>query len=129
MVYANRSRFPVFSFLDTARWAAAGTNDYVPFEISTLNYARDSRPLMRSVRGAIPLRIRLLYLFGVCRLRGPAIIIDEKNRLTVISTLGNVVGYFGDGNASGPRHEEQRTTLRAGCRETDDCPWISQIKA
>ena len=67
MVYANRSRFPVFSFLDTARWAAAGTNDYVPFEVSTLNYARDSRPLMRSVRGAIPLRIRLLYLFVVCR--------------------------------------------------------------
>ncbi len=55
-------------------------------------------------------------------LRGPAIIIDEKNGLTVISTLGNVVGYSGDGNASGPRHKEQRTTIRDGCQETGDCP-------
>ena len=69
----------------------------------------------------VPLRIRLLYLFGVCRLRGSAIIIDEKNRLTVMSTLGSVMGYFGDDNARGPRHEEQRTTLRAGCQITGDC--------
>jgi hypothetical protein len=33
----------------------------------------------------------------------------EKSRLTVISTLGNVMGYSGDDNASGPRHEEQCT--------------------
>jgi hypothetical protein len=59
----------------------------------------------------VPLRIRLLYLFGVCRLRATAIIIDEKNGLTVMSTLGSVMGYFGDDNASGPRHEEQCTIM------------------
>ncbi len=40
MVYANGSRFSVFSFLDTARWAAAGSNDYVPLEINALEIGR-----------------------------------------------------------------------------------------
>ena len=52
---------------------------------------------------------------------GTAIILDEKNRLTVISTLGNVVGYIGDDNASGSKHEEQGPTIRSGCQETGDC--------
>ena len=30
---------------------------------------------------------------------------SEKHTLTVITTLGNVAGYFGDDNASGSRYE------------------------
>ena len=37
---------------------------------------------------------------------GKAIIIKEKDILTVIATLRNVVGYFGEDNASGSRHEK-----------------------
>jgi hypothetical protein len=36
MVYANRSRFSVFSF----HWAAAEPNDYVPFLAATLAMGR-----------------------------------------------------------------------------------------
>ena len=34
------------------------------------------------------------------------IIIDKKDILTVIATLGNVVRYVGNNNASGSRHEK-----------------------
>ncbi len=40
MVYANGSRFSVFSFLGAESWAAAGANDYVPFEINSLEMGR-----------------------------------------------------------------------------------------
>ncbi len=40
MVCANRSRFSGSSFQDTARRAAAGANDYVPFEINALEMGR-----------------------------------------------------------------------------------------
>ncbi|MGC8542067.1 MAG: hypothetical protein ACP5QA_15760 [Phycisphaerae bacterium] len=53
---------------------------------------------------------------------GTAVIINEKDGLTVIAALGNVVGYFGDDNASGSRHKKQCTTIRVGCQETGDCP-------
>lgn len=53
---------------------------------------------------------------------GTAIIINEKDGLTVIATLGNVVGYFGDDNASGSRHKKQCTIIWVGCQETGDCP-------
>ena len=36
---------------------------------------------------------------------GAAIHIAEKDILTVISALGNVMGDFGDNNASGSRHK------------------------
>ena len=37
---------------------------------------------------------------------GTAIVNDEKNILTVIAALGNVVGYLRDDNTSGSRHEK-----------------------
>ena len=37
----------------------------------------------------------------------------EKDILTVIATLRNVVGYFGEDNASGSRHDEQCITIMA----------------
>jgi hypothetical protein len=52
------------------------------------------------VRRAVPLRIRLFYPFVPASLCGqyakivPAIIIDEKDQLTVIATLDNVVGVY-----------------------------------
>ncbi len=46
----------------------------------------------------------------------------RQQKIPLDGYMGNVVGYSGDDNASGPRHEEQRTTLRAECRETGGCP-------